>query len=145
MGTQREPAVVAHARTHARNTRSITPPSTTYPQTHTQDGGHVVLPQRGLQGHLLGLPWHRHHDRDRPFARLHAWREPPQVDSLDGGEGKCTYNVGDTTGTAVYYFRALAVDSSGKFIAASQDAEDGYFQVNSHQGRTQSIIVGVAV
>jgi len=95
------------------------------------------------KAYTVDRPWRSANDvigKDKQCAKVAC-----QIDSLDGGEGKCTYNVGDTTGTAVYYFRALAVDSSGKFIAASQDAEDGYFQVNSYQGRTQSIIVGVAV
>merc|ERR1711918_245473 len=56
-------------------------------------------------GYTVDRPWRSANDvigKDKQCAKVAC-----QIDSLDGGEGKCTYNVGDTTGTAVYYFRVL--------------------------------------
>jgi len=89
-----------------------------------------------------GRPWRSPKDvigRDKQCG-ISACKSVP----LEGGSATCDYSVGDNLGTAVYYFRALAENEAGEFVAGNTN-KDQYFQIDTYNGRTTSIIIGAAV
>jgi len=89
-----------------------------------------------------GRPWRAPKDaigRDKQCG-ISACKSVP----LEGGSATCDYSVGDNLGTAVYYFRALAENEAGEFVAGNTN-KDQYFQIDTYNGRTTSIIIGAAV
>ena len=92
--------------------------------------------------YIKGRPWRKANDvigNDKQCG-IQACKNVTLID----GTATCTYEVGDMLGEAVYYFRALAADSSGTFIMGTTN-KDELFQINLYNGRTTSIIVGVIV
>ncbi len=91
----------------------------------------------------VSRPWRAPRDtigRDKQCG-ISACKSVP----LDGGAtATCDYTVGDALGTSVYYFRALAENADGAFVAGNTN-KDQYFQINAYNGRTTGIVVGVAV
>ncbi len=92
---------------------------------------------------IAGRPWRSPKDtigRDKQCG-ISACKSVP----LEGGAtATCDYTVGDALGTSVYYFRALAENADGAFVAGNTN-KDQYFQINAYNGRTTGIVVGVAV
>mmetsp|Transcript_6541 Transcript_6541/g.16886 ORF Transcript_6541/g.16886 Transcript_6541/m.16886 type:complete len:241 (-) Transcript_6541:999-1721(-) len=91
-----------------------------------------------------GRPWRAPKDaigRDKQCG-ISACKSVPLQEGTGARTATCDYTVGDDLGTAVYYFRALGENDKGDYVVGNT-AKDQYFQINTYNGRTTSIIAGV--